>query len=151
MIFLWAKWIEVAQSCLTLCDPMDYNLCESSMWSSYTLHQPLSHNGGLVAMLCPTLVTPWIAACQAPPSMRILQARILEWVAIYFSRGSSWLRDRNWVSCITGRFFTDWAMRVSYCNKIICHLSQTISSLKGHIFPAFPPPVLNIKLGWRNE
>ena len=32
----------------------------------------------------------------------ILQARILEWVAIPFSRGSSWLRDQTWVSC-TGR------------------------------------------------
>ena len=36
----------------------------------------------------------------------ILQARILEWVAIPFSRGSSQLRDRTWVSCIAGRFFT---------------------------------------------
>ena len=35
----------------------------------------------------------------------ILQARILEWVAIPFSRGSSQLRDRTQVSCITGRFF----------------------------------------------
>ena len=36
----------------------------------------------------------------------ILQARIPEWVAIPFSRGSSWLRDWTWVSCIAGRFFT---------------------------------------------
>ena len=34
----------------------------------------------------------------------ILQARILEWVAIPFSRGSSQLRDRIWVSCIACRF-----------------------------------------------
>ena len=33
---------------------------------------------------------PWTAACQAPLSMGFLQARILEWVAISFSRGSSW-------------------------------------------------------------
>ena len=41
----------------------------------------------------------------------ILQARILEWVAISFSRGSS--QSRNWtrVSCIAGRWFTNWAMR----------------------------------------
>ena len=41
----------------------------------------------------------------------ILQARILEWVAISFSRGSS--PPRNWtrVSCIVGRLFTDWATR----------------------------------------
>ena len=35
----------------------------------------------------------------------ILQARILEWVAIPFSRGSSQSRDRIWVSRIAGRFF----------------------------------------------
>ena len=41
----------------------------------------------------------------------ILQARILEWVAISFSRGSSWPRNRTRVSWIAGRWFTDWAMR----------------------------------------
>ena len=41
----------------------------------------------------------------------ILQARILEWVAIPFSRASSQLRDQTWVSCIAGRFFTIWATR----------------------------------------
>ena len=39
----------------------------------------------------------------------ILQARILEWIANSFSRGSSQLRDRALVSCIAGRFFTVWA------------------------------------------
>ena len=39
----------------------------------------------------------------------ILQARILEWGAISFSRGSSWPGDGTQVSCITGRFFTHWA------------------------------------------
>ena len=56
--------VKVAQSCLTLCDPVDY-----------TVHG-------------------------------ILQARILEWVAFPFSRGSSLLRDRTQVSRIAGRFFT---------------------------------------------
>ena len=41
----------------------------------------------------------------------ILQARILEGVAISFSRGSSQLRNRAWVSSITSRHFTDWVMR----------------------------------------
>ena len=41
----------------------------------------------------------------------ILQARILEWVASPFSRGSSQPRDQNWVSCTAGRFFTIWATR----------------------------------------
>ena len=41
----------------------------------------------------------------------ILQARILEWVAIPSSRGSPQPRDQTWVSCIAGRFFTIWASR----------------------------------------
>ena len=45
---------------------------------------------------------------------RILQAIILEWIAIPFSRRSSWPRDRTWVCCIAGRFFTIWATTLSY-------------------------------------
>ena len=41
----------------------------------------------------------------------ILQKRVLEWVAISFSRGSSQPRDWTWVSCIAGRFFTNWTTR----------------------------------------
>ena len=41
----------------------------------------------------------------------ILQAKILEWVAFPFSRGSSQLRDQTRVSSIVGRFFTSWATR----------------------------------------
>ena len=59
---------EVAQLCLTLCDPMDWSPPGSSVHG-------------------------------------ILQARILEWVAISFSRGSSWPRDRTQVSRIAGRCF----------------------------------------------
>ena len=41
----------------------------------------------------------------------VLQARILEWVAISFSRGSSRPRDWTQVSCIAGRVFTHWGTR----------------------------------------
>ena len=51
-------------------------------------------------------VTPWSVACQAPLFMGILQARILEWVAMPSSRGSSQPRDQTQVSHIAGRFFT---------------------------------------------
>ena len=43
----------------------------------------------------------------------ILQARILEWVAIPFSRRFSQSRDWTWVSCIAGGFFTIWATNFS--------------------------------------
>ena len=51
--------------------------------------------------------------CSLPVSSvhGILQARILEWVAIPFSRGSSQLRGWTWVSCIAHRFFTIWTTR----------------------------------------
>ena len=54
----------------------------------------------LVAQSCPTLCDP--TACSLPGSSvhRILQTRILEWVAIPFSRGSSQLSDRTQVSHI---------------------------------------------------
>ena len=55
--------VKVAQSCLILCDPMNYSV----------------HG--------------------------ILQARILEWVAVHFSRGSSESRDQTQVSHIAGGFF----------------------------------------------
>ena len=41
----------------------------------------------------------------------VLQARILEWVALSFSRGSSQPQDQTQVSRIVGRFFTSWATR----------------------------------------
>ena len=51
--------------------------------------------------------------CSPPGSSvhGILQASILEWVAISFSRGSSQSKNRTQVSCIVGRFFTNWATR----------------------------------------
>ena len=57
--------------------------------------------------LCPALYDPWTVAHQAPLTMGILQARILEWIATPSSRGSSRPRDwicTSWVSCITGGF-----------------------------------------------
>ena len=60
----------------------------------------------LVVQSCSTLCDPIV--CTPPDSSihGILQARILEWVAILFSRGSSQPRDRTQVSLIAGRFFT---------------------------------------------
>ena len=47
----------------------------------------------------------------------ILQARILEWVAFPFPRGSSQSRDRTQVSHIAGRFFTSWATRTAHLSS----------------------------------
>ena len=82
----------VTQSCLTLCDPMNYSLLGSFVHG-------------------------------------ILQARILEWVAIRFSRGSSQPRDWTQFSCIATRFFTIWATR-----KTQGHIKHTIKTREGRKF-----------------
>ena len=63
------------------------------------------------AHTCPTLCHPKNITHQAPLSMRIFQTRILEWVAMPSSRGSSQSRDWTQVSSIAGEFFTIWATR----------------------------------------
>ena len=63
----------------------------------------------LVTRSCPTLCSPINYTQLASSVHGSLQARILEWAAIPFFRGSSWPRDRTWVSCIAGEFFTIWA------------------------------------------
>ena len=55
--------------------------------------------------------TPWTVASQDPLSMVILQAKILEWVAMPTSMGSLQQRDTAQFSCIAGGFFTVWATK----------------------------------------
>ena len=61
---------------------------------------------GKVAQLCPTLCDPVDYTVHG-----ILQVRIVEWVTIPFSRGSSQPRDQSQVSCTAGRFFTSGATK----------------------------------------
>ena len=65
----------------------------------------------LAAQLCLTHCDP--VDCSPPGSsvLGILQARILEWIAMPSSKGSSQPRDQTQVSRIAGRFFTDWATK----------------------------------------
>ena len=77
----------------------------------------------LVTQFCPTVWDP--TDCSPPGSSvhGILQERILEWIAVPFSRGSSWPRDRTQVSCIAGKFFTIWAtgkIHLLFIYKDIC-------------------------------
>ena len=57
----------------------------------------------LVAQSCPILATPETVTCQAPLSMGLIQTRILEWVALSFSRVSSRPRNRTQVFCTAGQ------------------------------------------------
>ena len=87
---------EVAQACLTLCNPMDHSIPVSSVHG-------------------------------------IFQARVLEWVAISFSRGSYWPRDRTRVSHIAGRRFTIWATREATRSQ--GHINKYSYCLKTAIIP----------------
>ena len=62
---------------------------------------------------CPTLWDSVDCSSSGSSVHGILQAKILEWVAISFSWGFSWSRDLTHVSSITGRFFINWATRES--------------------------------------
>ena len=68
----------------------------------------------------------------------IFQARILEWVAISFSRGSSPPRDQTCVSCIASRFFTSWAIEEAL-NSILkgrdITLPTKVRLVKAMVFP----------------
>ena len=76
--------------------------------------------GGLVAKPCPTICDPMDYSPPGSSVPGISQARILEWVAISFSRGSSWPRDWThvYVSCIGKQILYYWATRET---RHLCH------------------------------
>ena len=73
----------------------------------------------LTIQLCLTLCDPMDGSLPGSSVHGILQARILEWLAIPFSKGSSWPRGRTRVLCIAGRFFTVWAKGKIKCSKYL--------------------------------
>ena len=95
----------------TLCDPKDY-----------TVHNSPGQNTGVGSRSLLQGIFPIQGSNLGLPHCRQIlnylshkgSPRIVEWVAYPFSSGSS--RPRNWngVSSITGRFFTNWAIREAY-------------------------------------
>ena len=82
---------------------------------------------------------PWTVADQAPLSTGILQARILEWVAMPSSRESSQPRDQTQISYTAGRFFTSQATReapLSLSNYISPSLSDLLQSVWQFLGPS---------------
>ena len=113
------------QSCPTCATP---ETAAQRLWQSQRLRRPWDSPGkstgvgchfllqcmkvksvSEVAQSCPTLSDPMDYSLPGFSICGISQARILEGVAVPFSRGSTWPRDQTWVSCIAGRFFTVWA------------------------------------------
>ena len=77
-------------------------------------HEQWPFHGVIVTQSCLTVCAPMDYSLPGSSVHGILQARILEWFAISFSRGSSQPRDQTWVFCIAGRFFTIWVTREAY-------------------------------------
>ena len=78
-------------------------------WHQNDLYSTISESE--VAQWCPTLCDPVDCSLSGSTVHGIFQARVLEWIAISFSRVSSRPRNRTRVSCIAGRCFTVWATR----------------------------------------
>ena len=92
---------------------------------------------------CAGLSCLWLfatAAHQDPLSMGILQAKILELVAMPSSRGSSQTRDQTQVSCIAGRFFTSWATRAALHRMLSLSnlMSRSVCMLSNFWLPVTP-------------
>ena len=115
---LWTLQFPWSQYCF--CSPL---LCDNSFFL-------FPHGCCLVIQWCPTLGGP--KDCRLPGSSvhGIFQTRILEWVAISFSRRSSWPRDGTFISCISRWILYCWATREDLfllLHKICSHLQSTSS------------------------
>ena len=74
----------------------------------------------------------------------ILQARILEWIAIFFSRGSSWSRDQAYISCIGRWVHYHWVIRIQLCIWLYINI---VSYIHSYVYDCFPEG-FNIILLW---
>ena len=92
---------------------------------------------GLVTQSCLTLCDPMDCSLPSSSVHGILQARILESVAIPFSRGSCRRRYRTWDSCFAGRFFTIWA---TSSVQSLSHVRLFVTPWLQHARPSCPSP-----------
>ena len=107
-----------------------------------------------VTQSCPTLCDPMDCSLPGSSIHGIFQARILEWIAISFSRRSFWPRDWTQVPCIVGRRFTVWATRevaewrqqpkkyILMCFDECIYLYNHYHKSRFKIFPSFHEIVL---------
>ena len=110
------------------------------IWEFIVLFLQLFWKKVKVAQLCPALCDPMDYTVHG-----ILQARILEWVAFPFSRGSSQPRDRTQVSSTAGRFFTSWATRETRWRltwKPLCQKNEELKKQSRPRKPGFIPSFL---------
>ena len=106
----------------------------------YFHHSNLTQNVSVCAQSCLTLCDPMDCSLPGSSIHRIFQARILEWVAISFSRGSSRPSDQTWVSCTAGRFFTKWV--ISQCKIKSLKKETSLMALVQRLVPTVPSCIL---------
>ena len=110
------------------------NLKSESESRSVVSNSLRPHGGGLVTKSCPTLVTPWTVARQAPLFMGFSRQKY--WSRLPFPSPGDLPNAgiEPQVSCMAGRFFTNWAIREALCNLMSylkCILLSDISQYKG--------------------
>ena len=101
----------------------------------------------LVIQSSPTLFDSMDSSLSGSSVHWILKARILQWIAIPSSRGSSKPRDRTWVSCIAGRFFTIWFTWEAHYVESIYQTYLFFKSLSKKIIYSFILAVLGLLFG----
>ena len=94
-----------------------FDTCNLNEWKCPTGRSEVRVES-LVAKSCLTLCNPMDCSLPGSSVHGILQARVLEWGAIPFFRGSSWPRDRTRVSCIGRRILYCWATWETLWDKI---------------------------------
>ena len=131
-----AMKVKVAQSCPTLCDPIDcivHGILQARIleWVAFSRgsFQPrvwtqVSHITGRYFYQLSHRGSP----------------RILEWVAYLFSRRSSSPRNGTGVSCVAGRFFSNWAIRKAHISSVQFSCSVVSDFLRSHELQHTRPP-----------
>ena len=110
--------------------PNVYFICWEQTEPSSEVSWQLNYSESEVAQSCPTLCDPMDCSLQGFSIHGIFQARIVEWVTISFSRGSSRPRDGTRVSHIGGRCFNLWATwkQLGFLPQEICNVIISVFS-----------------------
>ena len=112
----WHGWVLVRTLHVSDCQLLTVSFCSENRGRELS--------GIFIVDVSDSLATPQTAARQAPLSMRFLNTELS---CHFLLQGSSWLRDQTCVSCIAGRFLSDWATsealwKVWMMSKIRSHM-----------------------------
>ena len=97
----WIDWL------IYICDKVEHSYIWYNCYCS-------------VNKLCPVLCNPMDCSLPYSSVHEISQARVLVWVAIFFSGGSSWAREQTHIFCIGGQILYHWTTREALCIIYLC-------------------------------